>query len=120
MKDLFGDIPEPRRGDRFTRHTDPSTSHKAARKARFGVTEAKKKVILLLGVRPLVDGELLARWKERFGPVKESVPRKRRGDLVEDGLVEATGVRRMFERCECKEWALTSVGREAFQNMIQG
>jgi len=109
-RDLFDN--EPRRGDSFTRHTDPNTSHLAADKAKHAVTEAKLKVMLLLVRRPMVDGELLANWREQFGPVKESVPRKRRCDLVGDGFVYFTGTTRIWERCMCKEWGLTRYGRE--------
>jgi|SRR5215510_2163724 len=118
MKDQIGDCLF---GDLFTRHTDPSTSHKAADKAKRGVTAAKRKVLLIHGTAALglVDGELLAKWKLRWPGVKESVPRKRRGDLVRDGLVCDSGIKRTFEKCECIVWTLTKAGREAFMKLQQ-
>lgn len=110
MGRLYDD--DSRRGDRFTRHTDPETSHLAAAKIKRKLTLPKRTVLGLLSYGPLCDNELLARWRENFGSVNDSVPRKRRGDLVADGLVRYAGYTCMYEGSECKVWELTELGRE--------
>jgi|TARA_R110000824_G_scaffold32908_3_gene106100 hypothetical protein len=73
----------------LARSSDPVTSHEAAAKVQKRTVNHKRVLELLVAHGPMTDLELLGRWRDSYGEVPESTPRKRRCDLVRMGLVEA-------------------------------
>ena len=71
------------------RNTDPFTSHEAY-PSEASRSRVRKQVLSFLTDHPkgLTDEQLLNMCKELDPNVAESSPRKRRGDLVAEGLVE--------------------------------
>lgn len=76
------------------RHTDPSTSHEAARSITAEqLTETQRAILELLGSRQMTD-EQIARAHHvgcqagAWSPASPSGLRSRRAELVERGLVE--------------------------------
>jgi DNA-binding MarR family transcriptional regulator len=91
------------------RRTDPDTSHEAARRAGLGASEGRKDALHYLSRGPCTDFELAA----RSGYQQTSIG-KRRGELVQLGLVVKTNERRPSPSgSPAIVWAITDAGRKA-------
>lgn len=100
--DLFG---SPMRGTAPSVRQDTSIAAGASM-PRDRILAVKRKVLLLLSSRPLSDQELV----QRLG-VPENTLRPRRIELVSDGLVIDSGIRRRTESGrEAIVWCLTEAG----------
>lgn len=108
MKDLFGD--EPYFTPPLARATDPETSHQAADDAKRNVRMTRAQVLLAHASHPggLTDYELA----DIVG-LQQNSAGKRRGDLRDAGLIEATNIRAPGPSgSSCIVWRITREGIE--------
>lgn len=114
MKDLLGDKPPPwanHRGEPVARRTDPETSHAAAARIKPIAGTDRERVLRAHARCPegLSDYELadiLERQQNSVG--------KRRTELRDAGLIEATDMRRLAPSgSKAIVWRITERGRAA-------
>lgn len=92
MKDLFGDKPYSDEVRGMVRQQDHVTSINAAHGVNEIKTKLQARVLELLSIRHMTDGEL--ETLPEFSDYRYSTVRKRRSELLEKKLVEWTGERR--------------------------
>lgn len=107
----------------MVRSPDYSTSVNAAAAVLPYALRIRQRVLLILyfHLAGLTDDEILEEVRHAV-PVAESTPRKRRGELVEAGLVEASGVERdMVSGQDGTVWRITAAGiKEAEALLAKG
>ena len=86
------------------RKTDPATSHEAAESVK-DVTLTQSFILRVLKKRPRTDVELIEVFRDyKTAPnASESGIRSRRAELVRQGLVKDTGIRKMLPS---RRWAI--------------
>lgn len=79
----------------MVRASDPASSQQAAEVVARHLTRAQSNVlkVFALSPHPITDKELLGLYRELFGACPESTPRKRRVELVGQGLIVQMGVK---------------------------
>jgi hypothetical protein len=80
------------------RHTDPETSHKAARSLKAeNISETQQAILYILRNVQMSDEQIRVWFEDgvkhgRWKPASESGLRSRRAELVERGLVKKAGI----------------------------
>ena len=111
--DLYNPAPDPEPlWAPVARHSDPPTSHQAARMAALNAGTLRARALAELvaaGSQGLTDFELAARCHSQQTSIG-----KRRGELVASGYVESAGTTRQAPSgAQATVWRVTAMGREA-------